>query len=66
MKNTSWKTSAFGILLGIIIAALTAGLLFKVYNATDFAIAMGSVLSIAIPLWGLLQKDADKTGLPNA
>lgn len=64
IKNKSWKTTLFGFASGLIILALTAGLLFKLYNATDFAIAIGAILSVVLPFAGKLQKDEDKTGLP--
>jgi predicted MFS family arabinose efflux permease len=66
MKNVSWKTTAFGIGLGIAFGSLLVGFLLKLYSATDFSVAMAAVSAVAFPLWGMLQKDKDKTGLPNS
>jgi len=64
MKNVSWKTTVFGIVAGLAFASVLVGFLLGKYNASDFSVALAALLSIVLPLWGLLQKDADKTGLP--
>lgn len=64
MRNKSWKTTIWGAIAGVILLSLTISLLIGIIDVTTYAAAMGAALSFILPLWGMVQKDADKTGLP--
>lgn len=64
MKNTSWKTTLWGAIAGVILLGLTIALVVGKIDVTAYAAATGGALSFILPIWGMLQKDGDKTGLP--
>lgn len=63
--NRSWKTTLWGMIAGFILLSLTVALVIGKIDVTTYAAATGGALSFILPIWGMLQKDGDKTGLPN-